>query len=540
MGSAMLTQAPSALNLRRLSPVDFLERTASVFREKLAVVDGGHRRTYPELLERVYRLTHVLQDLGVRDGERVAFLAKNESPLLEAHFAVPLAGAILCALNVRLVANEIEYIVDHCGASVIVYDAEFAPLLAGVGPQVRRVRVGGAPEPGDLGEYEALLAAASSAPVENPVTDEDATISINYTSGTTGLPKGVLYTHRGAYQNALAEVFHANLRPESVYLWTLPMFHCNGWCYPWAVTAAGATHVCLPKVDPAKIFELTEDEGVSHLCGAPTVLIAIANHTEVRPFKRPIQIITAGAPPAPTTIGQIESLGATITHVYGLTESYGPITVCVWQSQWNGLSPQERARLKARQGVGMITVGANDVRVVRISDDGTLVDVPRDAATQGEIVMRGNNVMKGYYRDPEATARAFAGGYFHSGDVAVWHPDGYIEIQDRSKDVIISGGENISTVQVERAILEHPDVLECAVVAKPDPKWGEVPKAYVTLKAGHEVSAEALIAHCRTLLPGFKVPKAIEFSELPKTSTGKIQKFVLREREWSGQKTRVH
>ena len=536
----MLTQAPSALNLRRLSPVDFLERSASVFREKLAVVDGGHRRTYPELLERVYRLTHVLQDLGVRDGERVAFLTKNESPLLEAHFAVPLAGAILCALNVRLVANEIEYIVDHCGASVIVYDAEFAPLLAGVGSQVRRVRVGGALEAGDLGEYEALLAAALSAHVENPVTDEDATISINYTSGTTGLPKGVMYTHRGAYQSALAEVFHANLRPESVYLWTLPMFHCNGWCYPWAVTAAGATHVCLPKVDPARIFELIESEGVSHLCGAPTVLIAIANHSEVRPFKRPIQIITAGAPPAPTTISQIESLGATITHFYGLTETYGPITVCVWQSQWNGLSPQERARLKARQGFGMITVGANDVRVVRIDDDGTLVDVPRNAATQGEIVMRGNNVMKGYYRDPEATARASAGGYFHSGDIAVCHPDGYIEIQDRSKDVIISGGENISTVQVEMALLEHPDVLECAVVAKPDPKWGEVPKAYVTLKPGHEVSAEALIAHCRTLLPGFKVPKAIEFSELPKTSTGKIQKFILREREWSGQQKRVH
>ena len=318
------------------------------------------------------------------------------------------------------------------------------------------------------------------------------------------------------------------------------MFHCNGWCYPWAVTAAGATHVCLPKVDPARIFELIESEGVSHLCGAPTVLIAIANHTEVRPFKRPIQIITAGAPPAPTTISQIESLGATITHFYGLTETYGPITVCVWQSQWNGLSPQERARLKARQGFGMITVGANDVRVVRTEEDGTLVDVPRDAATQGEIVMRGNNVMKGYYRDPEATARASAGGYFHSGDIAVCHPDGYIEIKDRSKDVIISGGENISTVQVEKVILEHPDVLECAVVAKPDPTCGEVPKASVTLKPGHEVSAEALIAHCRTLLPGFKVPKAIEFSELPKTSTGKIQKFILREREWSGQQKRVH
>ncbi|MGP6188981.1 MAG: acyl--CoA ligase family protein [Vulcanimicrobiaceae bacterium] len=536
----MLTQAPAALNLRRLSPVDFLERSASIFRERIAVVDGAQRRTYPELLDRVYRLTHVIKELGIGEGDRVAFLAKNESPLLESHYAVPLAGAILCALNTRLVANEIEYIVGHCGASVIFYDAEFAPLLAKVPSQVKRVRIGGELAPGDAGDYETLLAGASNAPVENPVVDEDATISINYTSGTTGLPKGVMYTHRGAYQNSLAEIFQSNLRPESAYLWTLPMFHCNGWCYPWAVTAAGATHVCLPKVDPAKIFELIETEGVTHMCGAPTVLIAIANYTEVRPFKKPLVVITAGAPPSPTTIGQIESLGATITHVYGLTETYGPITVCVWQQQWNGLPPQERARLKARQGVGLITVGARDVRVVRIADDGTLVDVPRDAATQGEIVMRGNNLMKGYYRDPEATVKAFAGGYFHSGDVAVWHPDGYIEIQDRAKDVIISGGENISTVQVEMAILEHPDVLECAVVAKPDPKWGEVPKAFVVLKDGHELTAEALIAHCRERLPGFKVPKAIEFTDLPKTSTGKIQKFVLREREWSGQDKRVN
>jgi fatty-acyl-CoA synthase len=535
-----MTQSPAALNLRRLSPVDFLERSASIFRERIAVVDGARRRTYPELLDRVYRFTHVLKDVGIGEGDRVAVLAKNESALLEAHYAVPLAGAILCALNTRLVANEIEYIVGHCGARVVLYDAEFAPLLASVPAQVKRVRIGGELAPGDLGEYEALLAAASNAPVENPVTDEDATISINYTSGTTGLPKGVMYTHRGAYQNALAEIFHSNLRPESAYLWTLPMFHCNGWCYPWAVSAAGATHVCLPKVDPTKIFELIENEGVTHMCGAPTVLIAIANHTEVRPFKKPIAIITAGAPPSPTTIGQIESLGATITHVYGLTETYGPVTVCVWQSQWNALPPQERARLKARQGVGLITTGARDVRVVRIADDGSLADVPRDAATQGEIVMRGNNVMKGYYRDPEGTAKAFAGGYFHSGDIAVWHPDGYIEIQDRAKDVIISGGENISTVQVEMAILEHPDVLECAVVAKPDPKWGEVPKAFVVLKDGHDLSAEDLIAHCRTRLPGFKVPKAIEFTDLPKTSTGKIQKFVLREREWSGQDKRVN
>ena len=529
----MLTRTAPAVHVRRLSPLDFLERSASIYREKVAVVDGTSRRTYPEMLERVYRFAHVLQSRGVREGERVAVLAKNETALLEAHYAVPLAGGILCALNVRLVASEIAYIVGHCGATVVVYDAEFAPLLAGVAANVRRIRVDD--------ELQELMAAASSAPIENALDDEDATISINYTSGTTGQPKGVMYTHRGAYVNALAEVFEANLRPESVYLWTLPMFHCNGWCYPWAVTAAGATHVALPKVDPERIFALIEREGVTHFCGAPTVLIALANYAGARPFTRPIHVITAGAPPAPTTIAQMEALNATVTQVYGLTETYGPITVCAWQSQWDGLPAGERAKLKARQGVGMITLGANDVRVVRTDEDpGVLVDVPRDGATPGEIVMRGNNVMKGYYNDPAATEKAFAGGYFHSGDIAVRHPDGYIEIQDRAKDVIISGGENISTVQVEKVILEHPDVLECAVVAKPDEKWGEVPKAFVTLKAGRAATEQSIIAHCRERLPGFKTPKAVEFIDLPKTSTGKIQKYVLREKEWLGFDKRIN
>jgi fatty-acyl-CoA synthase len=524
-----------AVHLRRLSPIDFLERSADIFREKTAVVDGEIRRTYPELLERVHRFAHLLRAYGVRDGERVAVLAKNQSALLEAHYAVPLAGGILCALNIRLVGSEIAYIIDHCGATVVLYDEEFAPLLASVPAAVRRL---------STAEYEERLPAADATPIDNPVTDEDATISINYTSGTTGKPKGVMYTHRGAYENALGEVFHANLRPESVYLWTLPMFHCNGWTYPWAVTAAAATHVCLPKVDPAAIFALVEREGVTHFCGAPTVLIALANHPGAKPFARPVHVITAGAPPAPTTIAQMENLNSTITQVYGLTETYGPVTVCAWQSQWDVLPEAERARQKAKQGVAFVTVGARDVRVVRTDEASgyphALVDVPADGATQGEIVMRGNNVMKGYYADPEATAAAFAGGYFHSGDIAVRHADGYIEIQDRAKDVIISGGENISTVQVERTLLEHDDVLECAVVAKPHERWGEVPKAFVTVKPGRDVTAEALIAHCRERLPGFKVPKDVEFGELPKTSTGKIQKFVLREREWSGHDRRVH
>ena len=546
----MLLESGSAVHLRRLSPVDFLERSADVYREKLAVIDGSARRTYPEMLARVYRFARALRALGVRDGERVAVLAKNESALLEAHYAVPLSGGILCALNVRLVAHEIGYIVGHCGASVVVYDEEFAPLLGGIDARVRRVRVAArSASSSDANgarqlDFEDMLAAAEATPLENPATDEDATISINYTSGTTGKPKGVMYTHRGAYLNALGEVFHANLRPESVYLWTLPMFHCNGWTYPWAVTAAGATHVCLPKVDPIAIFESIDRHGVTHFCGAPTVLIALANHPSAKRFAHSVHVITAGAPPAPTTIAQMEALGATITQVYGLTETYGPVTVSAWQTQWDPLSAEERARYKARQGVAFVTVGAADVRVVQTGEDGgyphVLVDVPRNGTTQGEIVMRGNNVMKGYYADDDATQKAFAGGYFHSGDIAVRHSDGYIEIQDRAKDVIISGGENISTVQVESALLEHDDVLECAVVAKPDERWGEVPKAFITLKPGRNPSPEAIVAHCRERLPGFKVPKAIEFGDLPKTSTGKIQKFVLREREWGDRPRRVH
>jgi fatty-acyl-CoA synthase len=529
------TASPSAIHMRRLSPIDFLERAAAIFREKIAVVDGPVRRTYPQMLDRVYRFAHLLHSLGVSNGERVAVLAKNESALLEAHFAVPLAGGVLCALNTRLLAQEIAYIVDHCGASVIVYDAEFAPLLAGLGAHVRRVCIGEPNADGAL-DFEEGLAHASNEPVENPVSDEDATISINYTSGTTGQPKGVMYTHRGAAINVLSEVFHANLRPESVYLWTLPMFHCNGWCFPWAVTAVGATHVCLPKVDPKIVLDLIEREGVTHMCGAPTVLISLANHPDVKPFSRPISVTTAGAPPAPTTIAQMEALGATITHVYGLTETYGPISVCQWQSQWDKLDAPARAKLKARQGVPMITVGAHEIRVV----DPEMHDVLHDGQTQGEIVMRGNNVMKGYYNDPEGTAKAFHGGWFHSGDIGAMHPDGYIEILDRSKDVIISGGENISTQQVEKAVLAHPAVMECAVIAVPDPKWGEVPKAYITLKPGATLSTEEIIAHCRTLLPGFKTPKQVAFEELPKTSTGKIQKYLLREREWAGKTKRVN
>ncbi len=522
------------VHLKPLHPVEFLVRSAHVYREKTAVVDGYERRTYPEMLDRVYRLAALLRKLGLRPGDRVATIAPNVSQLLEAHFAVPLAGGILCALNIRLMRDEIAYILEHCGASFAIYDGEFEHLLGERAGEARLLRVGD-------GELDALdlekhISSMPAEPIAPELADEDATISINYTSGTTGRPKGVMYTYRGAYLNALAEVFHAELRPESVYLWTLPMFHCNGWIFPWAVTAAGARHICLRKIDYGRVFELIESEGVTHLCAAPTVLVGIANHPNAKRFSRPLHVTTAGAPPSPHTILQMEELGATVTHVYGLTETYGPFSVCAWKTEWDENDPQTRAKLKARQGVPFFTAGIDDLRVV----DGSMNDVAADGETQGEIVMRGNNVMKGYYQDPEATATAFRGGYFHSGDIAVMHEDGYIEIRDRAKDIIISGGENVSTIQIEKTIMEHPAVLECAVVAKPDDTWGEVPKAFVTLKTGAQVSEDEIVAFCRRHLPGFKTPKAVEFCELPKTSTGKVQKFVLRDREWAGRGKRVN
>ena len=529
----------AAVHLRALDPFDFLERSAFVYPEKIAVIDGTARRTYPQFLERVNRLAAALQAMGIRDGERVAVLAPNTSMVLEATYAAPRANGVLVALNTRLAPEEIDYILGHCGASLLLHDHELDGLVERLSTHIPRVRVAAPGEPArsDAFDYERVLADADPDALVPRTAGEDDTISINYTSGTTGKPKGVMYTFRGAYLNALAEIFHANLRPESVYLWTLPMFHCNGWCFPWAVTAAGATHVCLRKVDAAGINHGIHQEGVTHFCAAPTVLIGLVNHPGTVPFPHRVVVTTAGAPPAPATIAQIEALGAELHHVYGLTEVYGPITECAWHSpQWDGFPTAERARLRSRQGVPMITLGPRDVRVV----DRELNDVPRDATTQGEIVMRGNNVMKGYYADPAATAKAFEGGWFHSGDIAVVHADGYIEIVDRAKDVIISGGENISTQQVEKVLLEHDAVLECAVVAVPDEKWGEVPKAFVTLKPGRSLNADELRAFGRERIAAFKVPKTVEFGDLPKTSTGKIQKYVLREREWKGREKRVN
>jgi len=516
-----------------LTPVSFLERSASVFPEKTAIVHGDRHYTYRECAERVYRLASHLRESGLQKHDRVAFLCPNTPALLEAHFAVPAAGGILVAINTRLNSQEVDFILTHSGVRFLFVDAELFHVIEPLnleGVQVVRIDDTGSPED----PYEAFLAAGSPEPVESWLQDEEETISINYTSGTTGNPKGVMYTYRGAFLNALTEVIETGLKSSSVYLWTLPMFHCNGWCFTWAVIAVGGTHVCLRALDPGLIWDLVESERVTHYNGAPTVQIMLVNHPKAHRLNEPVTLTIAGAPPSPTLLGQLQVLNIHPIHVYGLTETYGPYTVCEWHAEWDRLPADEQARLLARQG--QANVVSDPVRVV----DEMMVDVPRDGQTMGEVVMHGNNVMKGYYRNPEGTAVAFEGGWFHSGDIGVWHPDGYIELRDRAKDVIISGGENISTIEVEQVVAQHPAVLECAVIAIPDEKWGERPKAYVTLKEGKLATEEELIAFCRDRLAHFKCPALVEFGPLPKTSTGKIQKFVLRDKEWEGREKHVN
>ncbi len=504
-----------AVHLSALTPLAFLERSAAALPDKVAVVDGEERLTWSAFRERARRLATALQAHGIEHGDRVAFLAPNGHELLEAHYGVPLAGAVLVAINTRLMPDEVGYILEHSGTRLLVVDPSLEHLVP-EGAGVDILRCGGS--------FEDFLAAAPDGEPESRLASEDDTISINYTSGTTGRPKGVMYTHRGAYLNALAEIHHARIDSRSVYLWTLPMFHCNGWCFTWGVTAAGGTHLCLRAFQPAEVWRLFDAEGVTHFCGAPTVLVMLASDEAAHPLGRPVHVTTAAAPPPPAVLARTEALGFSINHVYGLTETYGPITICEWKAEWDGLDAEERARLKARQGLQLVTADA--VRVV----DPEMNDVPADGETMGEVVMVGNNVMKGYFADEAATEKAFAGGWFHSGDLAVMHPDGYIEIRDRAKDIIISGGENISTVEVEKVLVAHPDVLEAAVVAVPDQKWGERPMAFVSLRAGSRLTEDELIAFARQTLPGFKAPSTIEFGELPKTSTGKVKKFELRER----------
>ena len=511
-----------------LDPVAFLTRSAAVFPERTAVVHGARRLTYRELGERASRLASALIERGLRRGDRVAVLAPNIPALLESHFGVPGAGCVLVAINTRLSADDVDFVVRHSGARLVIVDRELESLAPAGVETVVVADTGGEDDP-----YEQfLLTGTSSYELASPADEEDV-ISINYTSGTTGRQKGVMYTFRGAYLNALGEVVETGLRYGSVYLWTLPMFHCNGWCFPWAVTAVGGTHVCLRKVDPALVWDLLRDEGITHMNGAPTVQIGLVNHEKAHRLEHEVTVTVAGAPPSPTLLEQMRKLNLRPVHVYGLTETYGPHTVCEWQPGWEELDGDEQATALSRQGVAYVT--AEHLRVV----DQDMADVPRDGATLGEVVMRGNNVMKGYHEAEDLTADAFRGGWFHSGDLAVHHPDGYVELRDRAKDIIISGGENISTIEVEQAVASHAAVLECAVVAIPDEKWGERPKAFVTLKPGGAATEGEIVDFCRERLAHFKCPAAVEFGDLPKTSTGKVQKHVLREREWAGRAKRI-
>ena len=527
----------SGVNKSILTPLDFLTRSYAVYPDKTAVVHGDKRYSYREFGERVYRLASALKKIGVGKGDKVAFICPNIPPLLEAHYAVPIIGAALVSINIRLAAGEVSYIIDHSDAKVVVADSEFAGLvdpeqLPKVETYINVCDVSNEKALGDL-EYEQFLTTGSPEPMAADVDSEDQLITINYTSGTTGRPKGVMYHHRGAYLNAIGEILESCLNWKSVYLWTLPMFHCNGWCFTWGVTAAGATHVCLRAVIAEDVYRLIESESVSHLCAAPTVLIMMSTWPGAKDVKMPgkLTIMTAGAPPPPTIIQNMEDIGAEITHTYGLTEVFGPHSVCAWQPTWEGMDDDQLATVKSRQGVPFIVTHFMDVVTPE-----TMEPVPRDGVTMGEVVMRGNNVMTGYYKDTAATKEAFAGGWFHSGDLAVVHPDSYIQIMDRKKDIIISGGENISTVEVESVIYRHPDVQEVAVVPVPDEKWGEVPKAFIVPKPGSSPAAEDIINFTREHLARFKAPKYIEFGELPKTATGKIQKFKLRDREWAGRK----
>jgi fatty-acyl-CoA synthase len=539
-----------------LTPLSFLERSARVWPDKTAVIYQRRRLTYSGLADEVSRVARALRAAGVEPGDRVAYLMPNLPEMLIAHFAVPLAGGVLVAVNTRLVADEMSYILRHSGAKLLIADAALLPTAVAAAKDldtVLRLVVAedaeiepsgpmdtdppGAALAADprLVSYPDFLAQAAEDPLPWAVAEELAPLAINYTSGTTGMPKGVIYTHRGAYLNSFAQIVHSRHDENSVYLWTLPMFHCNGWCMPWALTAIGGTHVCLREVRGDAIWAQLRAHDVTHLNAAPTVVTSILNADEAGPLTRPVLITTAGAPPSPTTIAHMERMGFTIVHVYGLTETYGPISLGQFQPEWADLTADQRAVLQARQGVDLIPAGK--LRVV----DASMADVPADGLTMGEIVMRGNTVMAGYYRDPEATAEAFRGGWFHSGDLGVMHPDGYIELRDRAKDIVISGGENISTIEVEQALMSHPDVLETAVVGVPDDKWGERPKAFVVLRPGASASPEDLMAHVRTKIARYKAPRDIDITvQLPKTPTGKIQKFMLRNAEWAGHTNRVH
>ncbi|MEQ9813650.1 MAG: acyl-CoA synthetase [Azospirillaceae bacterium] len=528
--------ARRAANHAPLTPLGFLDRVALVHPERPAVIHGAIRRDWAQTAARCRRLGSALAGRGVARGDTVAVMAPNIPQAFEATFGVPMTGGVLNALNTRLDAAAIAFILDHGEAKALLTDTEFAPVVAAAldrlqAPRPLIVDIADPEGPGGrrLGEltYEDLLAEGDPDwPGLRPADEWDA-IALNYTSGTTGNPKGVVYHHRGAYLNAVGNIMVWAMGHHPVYLWTLPMFHCNGWCFPWTVTALAGTHVCLRQVTAKGIYDALADHGVSHLCGAPIVMGMMLNakESERRAFEQTVEMMTAAAPPPASVIAGMEALGFRITHVYGLTEVYGPAVVCDWKEAWNALDPAEQARFKARQGVAYPVQEG-----LMVADPASLEPVARDGATMGEVFMRGNITMKGYLKNPKATEEAFAGGWFHTGDLGVWHADGYVELKDRSKDIIISGGENISSIEVEEALWRHPSVASVAVVARPDETWGETPCAFVELKPGCTATAEEIIAFARDNLAHYKCPRHVVFGEIPKTSTGKIQKYLLRER----------
>jgi len=533
----------NAANFAALSPLSFLERTAAVYPGRLAIVHGDLRQSWGQTYARCRQLASSLQRAGIGKNDTVAVILPNTPPMVEAHFGVPMSGAVLNTLNTRLDPEALAFMLDHGEAKALIVDPEFAPVMAKALQlrmrtepllviQVDDALYGDAAINIGSTNYENFVAKGDADFAWEMPEDEWDAIALNYTSGTTGNPKGVVYHHRGAATNAISNVLEWDMPKHSVYLWTLPMFHCNGWCFPWTVAARAGVNVCLRRVDAKAIFGAIRTHGVTHYCGAPIVQSLLVNAPDELKQGLPqgVKTMVAGAAPPASMIEGMEALGFDLTHVYGLTETYGPATVCAQHDAWNALNIGERARLNARQGVRY-----HLQRDVRVMDPETLQPVPWDGETMGEIMFRGNIAMKGYLKNPQATDAAFRGGWFHSGDLAVQYPDGYIQIKDRSKDIIISGGENISSIEVEDVLYRHPAVLAAAVVAKPDEKWGETPCAFLEIKPGVQVTEQDIIAHCKQHLAGFKVPRAVVFGELPKTSTGKIQKFELRKQVGSAQ-----
>ena len=530
-------------NFVALSPLRYLERAAYIYPHQNAIIHGSRQITWRETYLRCCQFAHQLQNLGISKNDTVSVLLPNVPAMLEAHFAVPMAGAVLNTLNTRLDAKTLAFMLDHAESKVLLVDPEFAALaqeaLAMVNHEIYVIDVNDAEYEhaanalsiGQI-EYETWLAAGDPNFEWHLPQDEWDAISLNYTSGTTGNPKGVVYHHRGAYINAASNIIACGMTPRATYLWTLPLFHCNGWCFAWTMAANGGTNICLRKVDPELIFKLIAEHKVDYFCGAPIVLSMLINTPEEKKtqFDHRVEVMVAGAAPPAAIIEGMRNIGINVTHVYGLTETYGPSALCASQAGWSDLSIQEQAQLHSRQGVPYPLQDG-----MKVLDPETMQPVPKDGKTMGEIMFRGNIVMKGYLKNPEATAEAFAGGWFHTGDLAVCQPDGYAKITDRSKDVIISGGENISSLEVEEVLYQHPAILTAAVVAKPDPRWQEVPCAFIELKEGKQVSPEEIIAYCSQHLARFKVPKDVVITEIPKTSTGKLQKFVLR--EWAKERS---